>query len=429
MEKILIGFVLVMAAVILIGVVNEKLIKIPNDIALVLFAFLISAVLKLLMTTGVLNFSEETVEAVENFRLDEVLLDGVLCFMLFAGASKVHFGRFLKNFKTISLLALLTTMISSFIYGGLFFLLSLVLHLKLSIWLCVLLGCIVSPTDPIAATSILNKLGLSKNVTSVIEGESLFNDGTGVALFVCIKNIINNSSEYSFLELMGREIIGALIIGLGVSFIMCHLLRYTKNPTMHIMISLFSVSSVYVLCEHFGFSGVIASVVCGMYFAKQMEKYDNWRKVVDPQNCYMHFWDVLDALLNSMLFVMIGFSILYIPNHPYLVILLIAAFVFNFMSRFAGVFGSTVLLGRKIPNQYSIKEFVILMTWSGLKGGLSLALALSSRAFLKEDAYEIVMIVTYATLFITTVGQGLTTSSIYKLVEKSKLARKRNDFS
>lgn len=424
MDNILIGFVMIMAVVIVIGVVNEKLIKMPNDIALVLFSFLLSALLELIVSISGIRISHRISNGIKEFHLDELLLNGVLCFMLFAGASKVHYGRFMKNFKAISLLALLTTVLSSFVYGGLFYLINRLLGLELDVWLCVLLGCIVSPTDPIAATSILNKLGLSKNVTSVIEGESLFNDGTGVALFVCIKNIVNDTSEYSFLELMGREILGALAIGIGVSFVMCKLLRSTKDPTKHIMISLFSVSCVYVVCEYFEFSGVIASVVCGMFFAKQLEKYDNWRQVVDPENFYLHFWDVADALLNSMLFVLIGFSILYIPNHSHLIWLLLSAVVLNFIARFVGVYSSTLLIGKKRPNQYSRMEFTTLMTWSGLKGGLSLALALSTISFLDQNAYEIVMIITYTTLFFTTVVQGLTTSKIYKLVERSKLRRK-----
>ena len=142
-----------------------------------------------------------------NFGFSEYLLDGVLCFMLFAGAGKVNFRKFKSNIKTISLLALITTVISSALYGLIFWAAGFVFGIKLDIWLCILLGCIVSPTDPIAATGILNKLGLSKNVTSVIESESLFNDGTGVALFLFVKSIVSRSGEENFLLVMLKEVL------------------------------------------------------------------------------------------------------------------------------------------------------------------------------------------------------------------------------
>ena len=192
MEHVLASLLLILFLVVFISILNEKTIQISNDVALVLFSFLIAAVLKILEVTGVMHFEDTIIGTVEHMNFQEFLMDGILCFMLFSGASGVNFNRFVKNIKSISLLALLSTVLSSFIYGGIFYLLNLALGLGFDIWLCILLGCIVSPTDPIAATSILKKAGLSKNVSTVIEGESLFNDGTGVAVFVAIKNIVND---------------------------------------------------------------------------------------------------------------------------------------------------------------------------------------------------------------------------------------------
>ena len=155
MEHMLTGLLFILLLVVLIGIVNEKTIRIPNDIALVLFAFGISVVIKIFQETGLVDFSGTIIENIQTFNFEEFLMDGILCFMLFSGASGVSFKRFLKNIKAISLLALFTTVFSSFLYGGMFYLLNLALGLNFSIWLCILLGCIVSPTDPIAATSIL----------------------------------------------------------------------------------------------------------------------------------------------------------------------------------------------------------------------------------------------------------------------------------
>lgn len=182
-------------------------------------------------------------------------MDTVLCFMLFAGASKVNLRKFRQNLKVISLLALLTTVISSLLYGVLFWAAARLFQLPVDIWVCILLGCIVSPTDPIAATGILNKLGLSKNVTSVIESESLFNDGTGVALFVFFRSIVGRSGGSNFLVVMVKEVVGALAVALLVSFVLGLMMKLTREPVRQILISVLDVAIVYAVCEHFGFSG------------------------------------------------------------------------------------------------------------------------------------------------------------------------------
>lgn len=422
MDNILLYLVIILALVIVFGIVNEKLVKIPKDIALVLFAFIISAGLKLLSLTGLFSTENGFIGEFIHFPFEKFLLDGVLCFMLFAGASKVNVSRFRKNFLSISLLALLTTVLSSLLYGALFFGLSLLFGLNLDIWLCIMLGCIVSPTDPIAATSILNKCGLSKNVTSIIEGESLFNDGTGVALFICFRNIVTSTSDLSLPLLLAKELFGALLVGFVVSFVMFKLLKLTKDPIKHIFISLLTVSLSYVICEKVGFSGVIACVVCGMYFAYAMSKLEGWRSVVDEKDLYNDFWDVLDNILNSILFVLIGFAILYIPGNKNLFILICSAILLNLICRFVGVYISSLMI-KRLPNNYSRIEFTSLLTWAGLKGGLSLALALTTKEYLSSEIYNIVLIVTFITIFFTIICQGLFTSKVYQLVEYSKEKR------
>lgn len=415
---------LILFLVVFISILNERTLKISNDIALVLFSFLVAVALKILQGTGLMHFEGTVIGDIAGLNLQEFLMDGILCFMLFSGASGVNFNRFVKNIKSISLLALLSTVLSSFIYGGIFYLLNLALGLGFSIWLCILLGCIVSPTDPIAATSILKKAGLSKNVSTVIEGESLFNDGTGVVVFVCIKNIVNDVSDLSFPVLMAKELLGAIGIALVLSFLMFKLLRATNNPMLHILISLLDVVAAYVLCEALGCSGVIASVVCGIYFSRNMAKHEDWHKVVDPKDWYEDFWHIADTLFNSILFILIGFSFLNLPHHEYFLILMLGAIVINAIARFFGVGISALIIGKKkIPNKYNTREFTTLMTWSALKGGLSLALALSTKEFLPAESYHVVLIVTSITMYFTIVIQGLTTKNVFAMVERWKAKR------
>ena len=170
--EILSYFAVIALLIVVISVVNEKWLHIQSDIVLILFSLGISVVMILLeQTPGIATYIDWVRER-NNFDFAAYLLDGVLCFMLFAGSSRVSVIKFTQNIRPISILALLATVVSSAVYGLLFFAIASLCHMNMNLWTCILLGCIVSPTDPIAATGILNKVGMSKNVTSVIECES-----------------------------------------------------------------------------------------------------------------------------------------------------------------------------------------------------------------------------------------------------------------
>ncbi len=419
--------VIILAFIVIIGIANERLFHIQSDIALIMFSLIISLILVVVSRIFDLNIISDFTADIGEFGFEEYLLEGVLCFMLFAGASKVNMWKFRQNILPITLLALLSTGISSFLYGGLFYLVALVFKIPMDIWTCILLGCVVSPTDPIAATGILNKIGLSKNVCSVIENESLFNDGTGVALFVFVRSLVRQTGNTNFAVLMFQEIAGAFAVAIVVSFILFKLMELTKDPIKYILISLFDVSLVYVICERFGFSGVIASVVCGMYFSYAMNRMERRVMVIDPKEYYKDFWEILESILNAALFVMIGLLALNIDICRYICIAIPAALIILIVSRASGVFISSVLTGRRIPGNYSLKEFVILMTWSALKGGLSLALALQTHEYLDPDIYNLFINVTYVTIFFTVLVQGLTVKKVYYKLEEHKVQRRSMD--
>ena len=421
--NILLFLIIILIYIVFIGIVNERFFHLQSDIALIFFSLLLSIVLLITRyfspNAAIVGF----VDKLASFGFREVLMDGMLCFMLFAGAGKVNMGKFKKNLRPISLLALLTTLLSSFIYGGLFYLVAYLFKIPMDIWMCVLLGCVVSPTDPIAATGILSKIGLSKNVCSVIENESLFNDGTGVTLFIFVRSLVVHSGDSNFAVLMLKEIGGAVAVALSVSFLLFKLMELTRDPVRYILISLLDVASVYMICEHFGFSGVIASVVCGMYFSYSKDKIRRKAMVVDPENLYENFWEIIENMLNSVLFVMIGLLVLNMTVSSYAAVAVPLAILILIVSRAIGVFISTVLTGKKIPGNYNMGEFVTLMTWSALKGGLSMALAIETVDYLPENISELFTNVTYVTIFFTVLVQGLTVKRIYFALEEHKAKR------
>ena len=199
--------------------------------------------------------------------LQSFLMEGILCFMLFAGSCHTKLLDFKKYARPVSLLAILTTLLGACFYGFLFYGAGLLLKLDLSIPVCLMFGSIVAPTDPIAATSILKKFNLPSGISFIIEGESLLNDGVGVALFVCFSNMVMANEGGGFVTIMLKELFGAIFVGICVTAICFPLFRRTEDSSRKIFTSLLAVSLAYVLCEIFGFSGAIASVVCGVLFS------------------------------------------------------------------------------------------------------------------------------------------------------------------
>ena len=185
MEGILSIFVLIVFTIVLTEIINEKFFKISSSIALLLVSFCISVLLVILSKFNIITDEFFIIQQLQRLHLDKLLLEGTLCFMIFAGASKMQFPKFINNFKTISAMSIIATVLNAIIYSALFYFASIILNLGIDPTTCVLLGCIISPTDPISATTILNKLGLPKGISSVIEGESLFNEGRHLQLWDC----------------------------------------------------------------------------------------------------------------------------------------------------------------------------------------------------------------------------------------------------
>lgn len=414
--------VLLCFLIVLINIFNNRFVHMQSDIALVFFSTVISVIILLIDTvsknTGIM---EHITYSLGNFNFHDYLLDYMLCLMLFTGAGQINLKRFEKNIKAITLLSFLTTIISSIVFGAVFYGLSILMGFESNFAVCLLLGCIVSPTDPIAATGILNKMGLSKDVSSVIEGESLFNDGMGVALFVFVKGLVTGKSGGNFFMVMGREVIGAILVSIIISFIMVKLMELTENPFNHILIGISAVTSIYQICSKFGASGAIAAVVCGMYFANARHKKSEFYTRVDENRLYDDFFNVLDEILNSMLFVMIGLTILSAQLVNKLYVLIPVGLLAAIISRYVGVYGSTILMGRKnFPGGYTRNQFTSIMTWAALKGGLCLALAMETRDFLTNSQYLIILNTTYVIIFFTVIVQGLTVKKGYQFIESRR---------
>lgn len=409
-------FVAIIALVCILGFFNEKVTKLTYEISLMLF----SAVIGIALLAAAAIFSGTAAgDILQKFRLTDIegfLMEGVLCFMLFAGSCHMKLSDFKENARQITVLAFVCTLLGACFYGALFYGVSLLLGLNLSLPVCLMFGSIVAPTDPIAATSILSKFGLPKKISFLIEGESLFNDGVGVALFVCFSGMATSSSSGGFIGVMLKEIIGAVLVGAVVTALCFLLFRNTQNKALKIFISLLTVSLSYVICEKCGFSGAIASVVCGIMFSSLRSRFSK----DEPETIlfFDSFWETADSLFNSFLYVMLGLSFVRILQMEHVFLLSIIAVAANLIARSGSLALSSLIMGT-IPDSYDRLSFIKLLTWGGLRGGLSVALAMSTKEMLPEQTYYIILGGTYAIVFFTTVIQGLTMKPVYQRISRS----------
>lgn len=415
--------VILMILVVGIGYFNERTTKLTYEIALMLFSIVVGAVLYVLyMTTQNMKIGD-VLQEIMQFDLDEFLMKGVLCFMLFAGSCHMRWKDFARQKRPIAVLSIVATLLGAVFYGICFYGVSLLLHLNFTLPMCLMFGSIVAPTDPIAATSILNKFGLPKNISFLIEGESLLNDGVGVALFVCFSGMVTAQKSGGFFVVMFREILGAVLVG-GLVTIVCFYIFYkTKDEIRQIFTSILAVSLSYVLCEYFNFSGAIASVVCGVMYSSLRHHFERKGKEWNLEK-FDVFWQVADNLLNSILYVILGLTFLHILSMPKVIIISVLAIACNFIGRSGSLAVSTFMLG-PIPDGFDRGSFIKLLTWGGLRGGLCIALAMSAKPMMSDEISQIVLGATYAVVAFTTIVQGLTMRRVYEGIQKS-LDKKRH---
>ncbi len=404
----------VMLLIVVIGFFNERKTKLTYEIALMLFSIVIGAALQLINFLTKNPDTEMLIGSITGFDLEDYLMKGVLCYMLFAGSCHMRLRDFEKQKRQITVLSIFATLLGALFYGGAFYLVSLILHLGLSLPVCLMFGSIVSPTDPIAATSILLKFDLPEDLSFLIESESLLNDGVGVALFVCFSGLATHSGGGSFFTVFFRELLGAAVVGVVVTALCFYVFYKTEDTSRQIFVSVLAVTIAYLLCEMFDFSGAIASVVCGVLFSTLRIRLEKRGKVWHLQD-YDVFWNVADNLLNSVLYVILGLSLIDIIHTPYVILVSVGAIICNIIGRGASVAACTFFMG-PIPGGFDRTSFVKLMTWGGLRGALCIALAMSTKPMISGEIYSIILGGTYATVVFTTIIQGLTMPGVYSRI-------------
>ena len=390
--------------------INHRTVRLPNTIGVMLIALLGSVVLILLGPLS-LGLRESAGQLLNNIDFDETLLHGMLSFLLFAGALHIDLSDLYQQRRIISLLATVGIVGSTFIIGASAWWILKLLGIETSLIFCLLFGALISPTDPIAVLSILKKAGVPKTLEVKISGESLFNDGVAVVVFlVLLKSAVGTEpvSFWSISKLFAVEAVGGVAYGIVIGWIAFRMLKSVDNYQVEILITLALVSGGYALADYLHLSGPLAIVVAGLLIGnhgRMLAMSDETRRHLDT------FWELVDEILNAVLFVLIGLEVMVISfSKAYFLagILLIPIVV---ISRFICV-GVPVVLLRAVR---SFSPHVVkILTWGGLRGGISVALALSLPAGAERDA---ILLITYIIVVFSIVVQGLT---IGKLIEKLK---------
>ena len=393
----------------LFAYINDRFIKLPTTIGVMAISLVGSLGLVILPNLG-LGLEEDALKLINSIDFDETLLHGMLSFLLFAGALHIDLERLGRQKWIISTLATVGMIGSTFIIGTLTWLVLDWLGIGLSLMQCLLFGALISPTDPIAVLGILKKAGVPESLETKICGESLFNDGVAVVVFLVLLHITAGGQEItvgSVVGLFAKETIGGVIYGLIIGMIAYLMLKSIDNYHVEVLITLALVAGGYALADKLHLSGPIAIVVAGLLIGNHgrlLAMSEQTRDNLDT------FWELVDEVLNAVLFVLIGLEVLILTlNKQYLLASAIVIPLLLF-SRFISVAVPVTLLRRFRTFSPNV---IKILTWGGLRGGISVAMALSLPPGRPRD---IILTITYAVVVFSIIVQGLT---VGKLVKRS----------
>lgn len=393
------------------GYVNHRILKLPHTIGLVLIALAASlAVIGIDYAIPALPLGEKAIAAFRAIDFQEALMHGMLSFLLFAGALHVDFSELVDRKRAIGLMATVGVLVSTFLVGGAIWAGLRLLGIEFPFVWALVFGALISPTDPVAVLGILKTVQVPASLEAKIAGESLFNDGVGIVVFTIVVAIAVGGEHGSVgpedvLELFIREAVGGAVLGVVAGYAGYRAMRTINEYSLEVLITLAIVMVTYSAALLLHLSGPIAVVVAGLFIGNHGVKF----AMSEVTRDHVHkFWTLLDEILNSVLFLLIGFEVLVVASRTdYLPVALMAIPVV-LLARFLSVSGSIVALSVR---ETFTRGAIPVLTWGGLRGGISVALALS----LPQNEFKpLILTVTYCVVVFSIVVQGLTVKSLVR---------------
>ena len=400
-------FAIIVVLSALFSYINYRYIRLPTTIGLMLIALAMSVGVLVLGCMGI-GVKEMAVEFFERVDFSEVLLHGMLGFLLFTGALHVDINDLIEQKWVVAFLAGGGVIISTLIVGASLWAVFRLLPISLPLIYCFVFGALISPTDPIAVIGILRRVGMPRQLETQITGESLFNDGIGVVAFATLLELTVGAGDVTLGKatwLFVKETLGGAIFGFLTGLLTYQMLKRVDNYQVEILLTLALVMGGYAFADAFHISGPIAMVVAGLLIGNHGRAFamsEMTREHLDT------FWELVDGILNAVLFVLIGMEVLVLAfTWDYLVAGLLAIPIV-LLARLVSVSAPMGLL--RLWHQFGANAIKI-MTWGGLRGGISIALALSLP---RTPEREIIVAITYAIVVFSILVQGLTIGALAK---------------
>jgi monovalent cation:H+ antiporter, CPA1 family len=396
---------------------NSWFIKLPSTIGIMILAMITSISLVFVGTTYP-DFPLPFSNIIKSVDFPSVLMGAMLNFLLFAGAIHVSMHDLRKQRVPIIVFSTLGVIISTFTVGGLMYGAFILLEMEIPFIQCLLFGALISPTDPLAVIAILRKAGIRKPLEIKIAGESLFNDGVGVLLFAILLQLAQGSEvEITFEHVTGlfvREAGGGLLVGLILGYVGSQAIKRINDYKVTVMITVAIVMGGYLITRELHISGPYTMVAAGLVIGN----YGKARAMSTADKDYLDkFWEVIDEILNAMLFLIIGFELLLVPDIQQYWMIGLAGIGVVLLARFLSVW----LPIRLVPNIGKFdKGTIVVLVWCGLRGGVSVALALSLDHNLNQHLF---LSITYYVVVFSIVVQGLTIGKLMSLQKRMKRVR------
>ncbi|MCD9494775.1 cation:proton antiporter [Photobacterium carnosum] len=414
------------AAAMLIAFINSKIGKMQTTIAITAGSLILSLLIIFAGHNGWFHLEDIASTQMGKINFEDFLLKGILGFLLFAGGLGIKLPHLKEQKWEITTLALGSTLFSTFFIGFSLWGICQLLGIQLDLIYCLLFGSLISPTDPIAVLAIVKKMNAPRRISTQIEGESLFNDGFGLVIFVTLFTVAfgnQTPTVLSVTQLFLQEAIGGIVYGFILGLIFHYLICSTNDHSMELLLTIGIPTAGYAFAEIIHVSGPLAMVVSGIMIG-------NWTRYIgfskESEEHLDHFWELVDEFLNGLLFLLIGMTMLEFSFHQEDWILMAIAIPLVLLSRYLSV--KLPYIGFSHYRQYNPMSVKIL-TWGGLRGGLALAMAMAVPAGVivipaKDiDVREIILVMTYSVVVFSILIQG---STITALIEKAKLWEKQN---
>lgn len=386
---------------------NYRFLKLPSTIGIMVIAIVVSIFLVLFGETFLPRTFGHLNDLMNSIDFTEVLMGAMLNFLLFAGGIHINIDDLKEQFRPVVIFSTAGVVISTFVVGfGTYYLLPLV-GIQLPLIYCLVFGALISPTDPVAVLSILKQANVPKSLETKVAGESLFNDGMAVVVFTVILQLAIGQEVDLSIESIGmlllKEAGGGLLLGVVLGWVTSRLMREVDDYIISVLVTLSVVMGGYLIARQMHISGPLTMVAAGLFMGNFNTKF-NMKSIT--QDYLIKFWELIDEILNAVLFLFIGFELLMIKDLKYFMIPGMISIVVVLLARFISIWVPTKFMSLRTRfNPQTVKVLV----WGGIRGGVSIALALSIP---KNEYSNTILSITYCVVVFSIVVQGLTIAKV-----------------